>query len=412
MQARFCRIVTTPRCNCFRMRRLPRFSNDPNHWRERANQMRAVAAEATDPKVKAAAFGAADAYDKLAQLEESRPALELPDTLPYPVVVEKPGALLSGLPSVRDFAAPPMGATMSRAPFSSPSGRLPRSDGFASSDTRHTPPPLATASRPARTGDRDHEMLRRFAYGRQDRHQVDHLPRAVQLPPIPGLFPVDAHRTVPNRVSFDLHKRKQAPTLRRPDRALSTRTSFLAAGALIAVAAGCFVVAVWSPEMDFADAPIPMPNERRLSPLPQVGLAPIPLNGRAAESEISEREPKSSEDKLTSGIGERWPQLLPAAESTTKGDMSAMPGSDSVHQAPPIGSADAAVDVRNQERLIQRESQSFATTAHDSSCFPSASAVREDNPTAWPSWTLRAPGHEGTKCWYAGTRPAAARPSR
>jgi hypothetical protein len=23
----------------------------------------------------------------------------------------------------------------------------------------------------------------------------------------------------------------------------------------------------------------------------------------------------------------------------------------------------------------------------------------------WPSWTLRAPGHEGTVCWYAATRP-------
>jgi hypothetical protein len=412
MQARFCRIVTTPRCNCFRMRQLPRFINDPSHWRERANEMRAVATETTDPKVKAAAFGAADAYDKLAQLEETRPASDLPDILPYPVDVEKPGALLGGLPSVRDFAARPMEATMSRASFSSSSGRLARSDGFASSDTRHTSPPLAMASRPATTGGRDHEMLRRFVYGRQDRYQVDHLPRAVQLPPIPALFPVDAHRTVPNRVSFDLDKRMQAPTLRRPDRTLSTRTSFLAVGALIAAGAGCFVVAIWSQEMDFADAPIPMPNEGRLSPLPQVGLAPIPLNSRAAESEFSEREPKSSEDKLTSGIGERWPQALPAAKSTTKGDMSAMPGSDSVHQAPPIGSADAPVDVRNQERLIQRESQSFATTAHDSSCFPSASAVREDNPTAWPSWTLRAPGHEGAKCWYAGTRPAAARPSR
>jgi hypothetical protein len=37
-------------------------------------------------------------------------------------------------------------------------------------------------------------------------------------------------------------------------------------------------------------------------------------------------------------------------------------------------------------------------------CLPSADAVRQQHPDAWPSWTLRAPGHEGTKCWYAATR--------
>jgi hypothetical protein len=40
-------------------------------------------------------------------------------------------------------------------------------------------------------------------------------------------------------------------------------------------------------------------------------------------------------------------------------------------------------------------------------CFSSADEVRQENPGAWPSWTLRAPGHEGTKCWYATTRAAA-----
>jgi len=39
--------------------------------------------------------------------------------------------------------------------------------------------------------------------------------------------------------------------------------------------------------------------------------------------------------------------------------------------------------------------------ANASSCLPSAAAVRQESPQAWPSWTLRAPGHQGTKCWYA-----------
>jgi hypothetical protein len=44
---------------------------------------------------------------------------------------------------------------------------------------------------------------------------------------------------------------------------------------------------------------------------------------------------------------------------------------------------------------------------HAFDCFASAEAVRQANPNAWPSWTLRAPGHEGSKCWYASTRSAA-----
>jgi hypothetical protein len=47
----------------------------------------------------------------------------------------------------------------------------------------------------------------------------------------------------------------------------------------------------------------------------------------------------------------------------------------------------------------------FASFAGASSCLPSASAVRQEHPGSWPSWTLRAPGYEGTKCWYPTTRP-------
>jgi hypothetical protein len=40
-------------------------------------------------------------------------------------------------------------------------------------------------------------------------------------------------------------------------------------------------------------------------------------------------------------------------------------------------------------------------------CFPSAAAVRQNYPEGRPSWTLRAPGHEGTRCWYATKRTTA-----
>jgi hypothetical protein len=48
----------------------------------------------------------------------------------------------------------------------------------------------------------------------------------------------------------------------------------------------------------------------------------------------------------------------------------------------------------------QKEGQSLAPSQDASPCFPSASAVRRNYPEGRPSWTLRAPGHEGSRCWY------------
>jgi hypothetical protein len=67
----------------------------------------------------------------------------------------------------------------------------------------------------------------------------------------------------------------------------------------------------------------------------------------------------------------------------------------SAHQVSNRSGADDVLDAQSTSRV------------HTSTCLPSASAVRQDHPGAWPSWTLRALGHEGTKCWYAGTRATA-----
>jgi hypothetical protein len=52
--------------------RLRKLISGPKHWRARAAEMRAVAAQVTDPKVKATTSGAADGYDKLAQRRQLR----------------------------------------------------------------------------------------------------------------------------------------------------------------------------------------------------------------------------------------------------------------------------------------------------------------------------------------------------
>jgi hypothetical protein len=62
-------------------------------------------------------------------------------------------------------------------------------------------------------------------------------------------------------------------------------------------------------------------------------------------------------------------------------------------------------EARPSQTLSERGKHLAAATRHDASCFPSASAVLHNHPGGWATWTLRAPGHEGTLCWYAAARP-------
>ena len=64
-------------------------------------------------------------------------------------------------------------------------------------------------------------------------------------------------------------------------------------------------------------------------------------------------------------------------------------------------------EARPPQTVSQRDKQLPAASRHDVSCFQSASAVLQNYPGGRPSWTLRAPGHEGTPCWYAAGRPGA-----
>ena len=67
---------------------------------------------------------------------------------------------------------------------------------------------------------------------------------------------------------------------------------------------------------------------------------------------------------------------------------------------------------RPRQTLSESGKQLSAASEHDSTCLPSALAVLQNHPGGWPSWTLRAPGHEGTKCWYATIRTRASEPSK
>jgi len=48
------------------------FINDPEHWRQRANEMRTLANSAKDPRSKGAMLQIAAEYDGLAEMAEER----------------------------------------------------------------------------------------------------------------------------------------------------------------------------------------------------------------------------------------------------------------------------------------------------------------------------------------------------
>jgi hypothetical protein len=67
----------------------------------------------------------------------------------------------------------------------------------------------------------------------------------------------------------------------------------------------------------------------------------------------------------------------------------------------------ASLDTKPTENGIARPQEGRSLSQDASTCLPSASAVRETYPGERPSWTLRAPGHEGRRCWYPAQRTLA-----
>jgi hypothetical protein len=130
-------------------------------------------------------------------------------------------------------------------------------------------------------------------------------------------------------------------------------------------------------------------------------------------------------DKIATTIGagrESTPrgsdQLATAQEQMTRNtDQTAI----SVDESPATKTSNVAVESQGDAASLQpaarlneaRPPQTFAekgkplsgASGHNGSCFASASAVLHNHPGASPTWTLKAPGHEGVTCWFAATRP-------
>ena len=61
---------------------MPASINDPEHWRQRAEQMRALAAEMGDPQARQGMLQLAQDYERLAERAVQRTGEPLPDARP------------------------------------------------------------------------------------------------------------------------------------------------------------------------------------------------------------------------------------------------------------------------------------------------------------------------------------------
>jgi hypothetical protein len=195
------------------------------------------------------------------------------------------------------------------------------------------------------------------------------------MPPVlkapTGLPHIKAPATMPNAISFEPDGWISTPLLRQPSNPLSRRTKLLIAAGVAALPACYFT-------FENSDGPI----EVAVAPQATVNLPPVELPSR----EIPAATHTNVESRVEPGV------QAPSLEQTAPLD---------------VKSAQSGIEARPSHTLPGRGSRSFATSGHDATCFPSASAVRLEHPGGWPSWTLRAPGHEGVRCWYVATRTAA-----
>jgi len=231
-----------------------------------------------------------------------------------------------------------------------------------------------------------------------------HLPRATPLPPIPGLRAAPAAKAVPNRLA--IHGDERWPGMRPPPRrGFPARMALLLGGALVVALCAGVVATGWLPATDISEARPPDGTRRvALASLPQGGLTSTEMGARTAANTAGgeRRTTVHPGDNLTGTETEAGlPQAVSARErSTAPGATSTIPGSPSPHQVGPEAGPTALLDVRNAKPVVEAEGQPLA----GSICYPSALAVTQDHPDAWPAWTLHAPGHDGIRCWHATTR--------
>jgi hypothetical protein len=124
------------------------------------------------------------------------------------------------------------------------------------------------------------------------------------------------------------------------------------------------------------------------------------------------REPHTMRQSLDRVVAGQLPRNTD--QTTTSVDQAPSAQADSI---PVESRADAAslqptvplnvnpTEAKALQTLSEKGKQLSAVNQHDASCFSSAAAVLQNHARGRPTWTMSAPGHEGTQCWYAAARP-------
>jgi hypothetical protein len=192
--------------------------------------------------------------------------------------------------------------------------------------------------------------------------------------------------------------------LRRPTDPPAIRTKFLIPIALAVLPAGCLFFGDSDPPVNVAVVPQVTANalSAEFSPL-QEAKAPLSTTNITIKSRI---EPAVMGSTVESRI-----------EPAVTGSTVESPMEPKVQIAPfwptvPLNMPTVPLNIKPTENGIEARSQSLGPSEDASACFPSASAVRRNYPEGRPSWTLRAPGHEGTRCWYPTKQTAPNTPAK
>jgi hypothetical protein len=233
----------------------------------------------------------------------------------------------------------------------------------------------------------DSKERRAFFVSRHPAYLESGLPHASQLPEIPVSASLTPKRAISSRALISTDEGIATPESPRPKHTFFGGMAFLVAGLIAAAAAGYVAFVTGTSRPEFADARTSVQKHAQVDPVP-----PLPDDELGTLSKETEAERVYSVTE--SSIQSPSLQMLSAADNSTPRDEKANSGLNSLDRELPRG---ATAPKEAQDGVV----------VQDSTCLPSASAVRQNQPEAWPSWTLRAPGHQGIKCWYAATRTTA-----
>jgi hypothetical protein len=260
-----------------------------------------------------------------------------------------------------------------------------------------------------------------------------HLPRVARLPSVAGLPSAEMPAAVPKSSSFKPDEWMSTPLLPRRSDPLATRTKFLIAIAIAVLPAGYFVVknsdrpaddVAVRPQATTDKLPVEfLPSREAQAPAaaatgttvesrvePEVQAPSLqqtaPLETKPTESATVAKPPSALPERGSFAARTAPLDTKPTESATVAKPPSTLPERGSAARTAPLDTkpTESATVAKPPSALPERGS--FAAR-EASTCLPSASAVRENHPGAWPSWTLRAPGHEGTRCWYATSRGTA-----